>query len=57
MSRMVTDNFDADRVVEPAGVMVIQIDGRESGQYWTFDEAESTPAIKFSGNNDEETNE
>ena len=57
MSRVVTDHFIADKIVEPGNVMVIQIDGKESGQYWTFDEAESTPAIKFSGNNDEETNE
>lgn len=57
MSRQVTDFFGADKVAEPEDVLVIQIEGRESGQYWTFDEAESIPALKFSGNNDEETNE
>lgn len=57
MNRKVTDFFAADKVVEPEDVLVLKIDGRESGQYWTFDEAESTPAIKFNGNNDEEANE
>lgn len=52
MSRMVTNVFDADEVVEPAGVRVIQIEGKESGQFWTMDEAK-WPVIKFSGNGDD----
>lgn len=57
MSRKVTDFFAADKVAEPEDVLVIQIEGRESGQYWTFDEAESIPAVKFSGYAEEEDNE
>lgn len=56
MSRCITNSFYADKVVEPAGVIVIQIEGRESGQFWTMDEAE-WPEIKFSGNIDEESHE
>ena len=57
MSRVVTDHFIADKIVEPGNVMVIQIDGKESGQYWTTDEAETIPSIKFNGVIDGEINE
>lgn len=50
--RTVSGTFKAAKPVDD-NVTVIMVSGYEKGAYWTYDEAESAPSMKFAGNNEE----
>ena len=54
--REVKDFGPCNDTVDP-GVMLVVIEGHEPGAYWTTDEAESVPAVCFTGSIKEDTDD